>query len=94
MGFFRNVKAWIRNESCYTVRTKDGKALLSICGESGSARFTTPHVSILVDALEKDFGTALSPAFAEAYRQAAEHGDEDLAQEIHGLRQIICALDG
>lgn len=90
MGFFSNLKAKITNEACYAVRPKGGRTILSICGDIGAARFTTPHISILVDVVDGDFASALAPVFAEAYRKASEHSDEALAQEIQNLRRVIC----
>lgn len=90
MGFFSNLKSRITGRTCYSVRPRGGQTILSICGDIGAARFTTPHVSILVDAIDGDLVSALAPAFAEAYRKASDHKDEALAEEIQSLRRIIC----
>jgi hypothetical protein len=90
MGFLKSLKSRLNDKACYSFRSKSGDALLSICGDLGAARFTTKYTSVLVDATDGDFGTALSPAFAEAYRKANDAGDEKLAAEIHALRHIIC----
>ena len=90
MGIIKNLRSRIADQSCYTFRSKSGNALLSVCGNLGAARITTPQTTILVDAAHSEFKDELIPAFAEAYRHATDAGDNVTAKEIHDLRRAIC----
>ena len=91
MGFIKNIKHKFGKKPCYTFRSRKHEVYITICSEIGAARLITPHTNQIVDATEDgDYQSALSPAFAEAYRLAVDAGDQKIADEIHAVRQIIC----
>lgn len=91
MGFIKNLRTKYSRKTCYTLKSSKQEFYLIICSEIGAARIITPHLDKLIDASpDGDYKSALSPAFAEAYRLATDAGDAKLADEIHSIRQIVC----
>ena len=90
MKYFRWFKARYFGSACYTFKSSSSEIYISICSEIKGARITTPQMSKIFDVEDGDFKTALIPAFAEAYRMAADASDEKLGADIVALRQLIC----
>jgi len=90
MGIFKTLRAKYSNKVCYTVKSKKSEIYLTICADMEVAKLVTPQMKEIIDVSESDFKIELAPAFAKAYKLAADANDQATADEIHALRQIIC----
>lgn len=90
MGFIKSLRNKYSNNNCYTIKSRKNEIYLVICGDIGAARITTPHMSEMVEVTEEDYKSNLTPIFTKAYKLAVDAGDQNVADEVHAIRQVIC----
>lgn len=87
---FKRLSNYIRNKGlCFSMRSKSGKVIISICDELDAVRIVTPHSNELIDGLDE-----LLPALSRAYRAAQDASDEKVTEEIHGIRHTLSKVYG
>jgi len=90
VGLIKTLKLKYSRKNCYTMRSSKSDIYITICGDIGAARLTTPQMSEMVEVTNDDFDTTLSPVFAKAYKMAVDANDQAVADEIHAIRHLIC----